>query len=86
MMNELDINVLILKKLIILNCGFSTKVTCSYLLQENMKDLSKLILENQLYLPHHWSDKDCKGTVVNLSLPSLHRGSRKLSLQLFKWD
>ena len=53
MMNELDINVLILKKLIILNCGFSTKVTCSYLLQENMKDLSKLIFENQLYLPHH---------------------------------
>ena len=39
---ELYINILI-SKLIILNCDFSTKVTCAFLLQKNMYKISDLV-------------------------------------------
>ena len=32
-------------------------------------------MQKRRFLPHFWSDKDFKGTVVNQTLPSLHEGS-----------
>ena len=56
-------------KRIIFNCGFSTKMVCAFLLQENIW-IKKL--DKRQYLPHHWSDQCLKSTVVNRTL---HRGS-----------
>ena len=45
-------------------------------LQENLLELSELnTLEKRQYLPHYWSDKGFKVTVVNRTLPSVHGGS-----------
>ena len=40
--------------------GFCTKVTCTFPPQENKYELSEL-----QYLPHYWSNKGFKSTVVN---------------------
>ena len=40
-----------------------------------------LNLEIRQYLSHFWSDKDVKGTVVNLTLLSLHGGSLEITLK-----
>ena len=64
--------------MIVFDCGFSTWVTCMFLLLEVIKaeiirikhfsfKLSKTILS--------WSDKSVKGTVVIRALKSLHEGS-----------
>ena len=37
----------------ILNCGFSTEVTCIFILQKIMKELSELKLEKLPYPPHY---------------------------------
>ena len=58
---ELDIK---FWKLVIFNCGFSTKVTCAFQLHENMKDLSQLNtlnLEKRHLLLLYWSDNGFKG-------------------------
>jgi len=34
------------------------------------------------FLPHYWSDNDFKGTIVNRTLPSLHRESIKITLKV----
>ena len=50
-------------------------------LQENLLELSELnTLEKRQYLPHYWSDKGFKVTVVNRTLPSAHEGHLKKTL------
>ena len=41
------------------DCGFSIKVTC----KGNISELNTI--EKRQYLPHYWTDKCFKGTVVN---------------------
>ena len=45
----------VIRKLIIFNCGFSTKVTCVFLMQDIVDEQSKL--KNENYLPHYLSDE-----------------------------
>ena len=57
---------LTLLQLISLNYGFSTKVTCAFLLQKDtLSELIFLNLEIGQYFPNFWSDKGFKGTGVS---------------------
>ena len=49
--------------------------------QENIWKLSKLNTFNPKnhYIPHYWSDKDFKVTVVNRALSSFHGGSLEVT-------
>ena len=57
-------------------------MTCAFLLraEKYMNYLNKTVLNlgKQQYLPHYWSDKGCKNTVVNQALPSLNRAWLKM--------
>ena len=57
---------LLILKLIVFNCGISTKVTL--LISSESK-------KTTIYLTHYCSDNIFKSTVVNWDLPSLHEGS-----------
>ena len=46
------------------------------------QSLTLLKLDKRQYLPHYGSDKDCKGTVVNQALASLHGGSHGIKLMI----
>ena len=57
------------------NCGFFSKVTCAFLLQENKGIIRIKHLKTEKkerYLPYYWSNKGFTGTVVNRAVPSLH--------------
>ena len=59
------------------------KVTCAFLPQENIQELSKintLNLVKRQYLPHFLSDKDFKGTVMNRILQSFYGGLLEIRL------
>ena len=73
------------------NCGFSIKMTCAFLLQENPYEIWNLTLFNLKkgrYLQHYWSDKGAMGAIVNPALPfmeghlQLHLQSLELILEL----
>ena len=58
--------------------GFSTKVTCAFLLQENMSELSKIKtckLRKSQYLPNDGSKKVFNGTIVNQTFSYFQGGS-----------
>ena len=59
-------------KLII--CGFSTKVQMAHFY------LILLNLEKRQYLPHYWSDKGLKGTLVTRAVSTCHGGSLEITL------
>ena len=44
--------------------------------------IKHLNLEKRQYLPHYWSVKYFKGTVVNREMPSLHGGSLEITLSV----
>ena len=46
----------------------------------NYQNLTLLNVEKRKYLPHYWSDKVFKGTVVHRVLSSLHGGSFEITL------
>ena len=58
-------------KRIVFNCEFVTKVTCPFLLHENISELSEL----NIFKP---KKKGFKVTDVNLVLSSLHGGSLEI--------
>ena len=60
--------------MIILNLCFFTKVTCTFLLQENM-----IIHRKRQHFSQYWTDKCFKGNVGNLALSSLHGGSLEIT-------
>ena len=58
-------------------------MTCKFLLQKtcsNYQIQTLLNLENRHYLSRYGSDNGFKGTVVNLTLPSLHGGLHATTL------
>ena len=67
--------------LIIFNCGFSAKLTCAFLLHENIWDLSELNTPRKKNNTFHIrSDTGLDGTVVNRALSSLHGKSLVIKL------
>ena len=63
----------------IFNWKFSTKVTCAFLLQENIKEFSEIITYKpwkQQYLPHYLSDTGFKDAIVNRAFEYLHEEGR----------
>ena len=57
------------------NCGFSSKVTCAFLLQENKGIIRIKHLKTEKkerYLLYYWSNKGFMDTVVNRAVPSSH--------------
>ena len=72
-------------KLIIFHCGLSRKVTCTFCCRKtywNYQNIHCTLvnLEKQQYPPQFWSYKGFKGTIVNQALPSLKKGSLKLTI------
>ena len=63
--------------------GFSTNLTWAWKHTGIIKKKTLPNLEKRQYLPHYWSDKSFKGTVVNQALPFLHGGSLTVSLNPF---
>ena len=64
--------ILILENWLLSTVIFSTKVTCAFLLQENMQEWSE-----SNYLPKFWS---ANGTIVNRALASLNKVSLETTL------
>ena len=71
-------------KLIILNCGFFSRVTWAFLLQENIlvewSEFNTVESRKATISPYYWSDKDFKCTVVNRALPYLYGRSLEITL------
>ena len=51
-----------------------------YYRNTKLSELNTFNLEKWKYLPHHWSDKDFKGNIVNRALQSLPGGSLEITL------
>ena len=67
------------------NCGFFSKVTCAFLLQENKGIIRIKHLKTEKkerYLRYYWSNKGFMGTVVNRAVPSLHVWSIEIALSV----
>ena len=55
------------------------KECASHFRREPTNEINSLKKQKHWYLIHTWSEKAVKGTVVNLTLPSLHGGSFEIT-------